>query len=90
MLTGLRQHVGNFPGVTVEKKSGILRINNQDHTLTDFPGTYSIYPRTKDEEVVYSVLTNREHSDFPELALVVLDASQLKRNLLLRTQGIIP
>lgn len=86
MLTGLRQQVGNFPGVTVEKKSGILRINNQDHILTDFPGTYSIYPRTKDEEVVYSVLTNREHSDFPELALVVLDASQLKRNLLLCSQ----
>jgi ferrous iron transport protein B len=86
MLTGLRQHVSNFPGVTVEKKSGILRINNQDHTLTDFPGTYSIYPRTKDEEVVYKVLTNRKHSDFPELALVVLDASQLKRNLLLCSQ----
>jgi ferrous iron transport protein B len=86
MLTGLRQQVGNFPGVTVEKKSGSFKIADKEHTLTDFPGTYSIYPRAKDEEVVYRVLTDSTSKEFPELALVVLNASQLKRNLLLCSQ----
>ncbi len=86
LLTGLRQQVGNFPGVTVEKKTGNLKIKDKEYTLTDFPGTYSIYPRTKDEEVVYRVLTKKETVDYPDLALVILDASQLKRNLLLCTQ----
>lgn len=86
MLTGLRQQVGNFPGVTVEKKSGSFKIAEKEYTLTDFPGTYSIYPRTKDEEVVYRVLTDSTSNEFPELALVVLNASQLKRNLLLCSQ----
>ena len=86
MLTGLRQQVGNFPGVTVEKKSGSFTVAEKEYTLTDFPGTYSIYPRTKDEEVVYRVLTDPTSKEFPELALVVLNASQLKRNLLLCSQ----
>ncbi len=86
MLTGLRQQVGNFAGVTVDKKVGNFKIGQTDHQIIDFPGTYSIYPRTEDEEVVYSVLTDRTHTDFPELALVVLDSSQLKRNLLLCSQ----
>ena len=86
MLTGLRQQVGNFPGVTVEKKSGSFTVAEKEYTLTDFPGTYSIYPRTKDEEVVYRVLTDSTSKEFPELALVVLNASQLKRNLLLCSQ----
>lgn len=86
MLTGLRQQVGNFPGVTVEKKSGTFKIAEKEFTLTDFPGTYSIYPRTKDEEVVYQVMTDKTSKEYPELALVVLNASQLKRNLLLCSQ----
>lgn len=86
MLTGLRQQVGNFPGVTVEKKTGSFTVAEKEYTLTDFPGTYSIYPRTKDEEVVYRVLTDPTTKEFPELALVVLNASQLKRNLLLCSQ----
>ena len=86
MLTGLRQQVGNFAGVTVDKKVGNFKIGQTEHQIIDFPGTYSIYPRTEDEEVVYSVLTDRTHTDFPELALVVLDSSQLKRNLLLCSQ----
>ncbi len=86
LLTGLRQQVGNFPGVTVEKKTGLLKINGQQFSLTDFPGTYSIYPRTKDEEVVYNALTKKEDHDYPDLALVIVDASQLKRNLLLCSQ----
>ena len=86
MLTGLRQHIGNFAGITVEKKSGTFNIENQQHELIDFPGVYSIYPRSKDEEVVYKVASEPSHPDFPDLALVVVDASNLERNLLLFTQ----
>ena len=86
LLTGLRQHVGNFPGVTVEKKVGEFTFNNQQHIITDFPGAYSLYPRSKDEEVVYKVLSDHTHPDFPDAVVVVVDASNLERNLLLFTQ----
>jgi ferrous iron transport protein B len=86
LLTGLRQHIGNFAGITVEKKSGSFQIDNQQHQLIDFPGVYSIYPRSKDEEVVYKVVSNPKHPDFPDLAMIVVDASNLERNLLLFTQ----
>lgn len=86
MLTGMRQHVGNFPGVTVDKKHGEIHHGGQSHKLIDFPGTYSIYPRSKDEEVVYNVLSDPENKDFPDLAIVVADKSNLSRNLLLFTQ----
>lgn len=86
MLTGMRQHVGNFPGVTVEKKSGKLHINSVDHELIDFPGTYSIYPRSKDEEVVYNNLIDVTAKNHPDALIVVLDASNLERNLLLFSQ----
>jgi ferrous iron transport protein B len=85
-LTGMRQHVGNFPGVTVDLKSGVFRIKEQEHTLIDFPGTYSIYPRSNDERVVYEVLNNPQHKHYPDLALVVVDAANLERNLFLFTQ----
>lgn len=86
MLTGLRQHVGNFPGVTVDKKFGTLVISEEEHTLIDFPGTYSIYPRSKDEQVVYDVLSNPKHADYPNVAVVIADESNLERNLFLFTQ----
>ena len=86
LLTGLRQHVGNFPGVTVDKKVGEFNFNNKQHIITDFPGTYSLYPRSKDEEVVYKVLSDQTHPDFPDVVVVVVDASNLERNLLLFTQ----
>lgn len=85
-LTGMRQHVGNFPGVTVDKKSGTVVTSNGNHELIDFPGTYSIYPHSEDESVVYKVLSDKSNKDFPELAVVVVDASNLRRNLLLFTQ----
>ena len=85
-LTGLRQHVGNFPGVTVDKKIGEFKVEHTKYTLTDFPGTYSIYPRSKDEEVVYKVLSDSNNKDYPDLAIVVVDASNIERNLLLFTQ----
>ncbi len=86
MLTGLRQQVGNFPGVTVDKKIGQLIISGQEHTLIDLPGTYSIYPRSKDEQVVYDVLTDAQNQDYPDVVLVVADASNLERNLFLFSQ----
>ena len=85
-LTGLRQHVGNFPGVTVDKLSGFLKIDGKEIELIDFPGTYSIYPRSKDEEVVYNVISNPKDPNFPEKVIVVLDSTNIERNLLLFTQ----
>jgi ferrous iron transport protein B len=83
-LTGLRQKIGNFPGVTVDKKIGFCKIQDgSDIQVIDLPGTYSIYPNSLDEQVVLEVLTNQNHPDFPELAVIVVDSSNLKRNLLL-------
>lgn len=86
-LTGLNQHVGNYPGVTVDKKEGVCKLTN--HTkikVTDLPGTYSLYPRSKDEAVVKDLLQNPQHPDYPDLIVVVADSSNLERNLLLFTQ----
>ncbi|WP_300666268.1 ferrous iron transport protein B [Fluviicola sp.] len=85
-LTGLRQHIGNFPGVTVDKHSGYLTVSGTEIEIIDFPGTYSIYPRSKDEEVVYSVISDPTNKNFPEKVAVVLDSTNLERNLLLFTQ----
>lgn len=86
MLTGLRQHVGNFPGVTVDKKTGQLNFGGEAHEIIDFPGTYSVYPRSKDEEVVYKTLLDPQSADYPNAVVVVLDAANLERNLLLFSQ----
>jgi len=86
-LTGLNQKVGNFPGVTVERKSGLCKLlNNEIVQIIDLPGTYSIYPKSYDEEIVFDVLTNPASTDYPDLTVIVVDASNLKRNLLLFTQ----
>jgi ferrous iron transport protein B len=85
-LTGLKQHIGNFPGVTVEKSSGPIKVNDETWTVTDFPGTYSVYPRSLDERVVYDVISNPQHKEFPDLIVVVVDATNLERNLLLFSQ----
>jgi ferrous iron transport protein B len=86
LLTGMRQHVGNFPGVTVDKKEGTVKIKGETYSIIDFPGTYSVYPRSKDEQVVYDVLSNSAHKDYPSVALVVADATNIERNLLLFSQ----
>jgi ferrous iron transport protein B len=86
LLTGLRQQVGNFPGVTVERKAGNFSAASKEFKIIDFPGTYSIYPRSKDEQVVFDVLSNPAHIDFPDVCIVVIDASNLERNLLLFSQ----
>jgi ferrous iron transport protein B len=86
-LTGLRQKTGNFPGVTVDKKSGTWAIDSQTvTTVVDLPGVYSIYPKSLDEQLVTDILANPAHPDYPDVAIVVVDASNLHRNLLLFTQ----
>lgn len=87
-LTGMNQKVGNFPGVTVDRKTAELRLpNNRKALLVDMPGTYSLYPSSDDERVACEVLRSRNHPDHPDLLLVVVDATQLKRSLLLATQA---
>ena len=86
-LTGLRQKTGNFPGVTVDKKFGTWAIDAQiTATVVDLPGVYSIYPKSLDEQLVTDILANPAHPDYPDVAVVVVDASNLHRNLLLFTQ----
>ena len=86
-LTGLKQQVGNFPGVTVEKKTGQCKIApGLEATIIDLPGTYSLYPRRSDEWVSYRVLLNEDISIKPDLVVLVADASNLKRNLLFCSQ----
>lgn len=86
MLTGLRQQVGNFPGVTVDKKQGSVKTPKHTQQLLDFPGTYSIFARSLDEQVVQDVLTNKQHPDFPDAVIYVADAANLERNLLFFSQ----
>lgn len=86
-LTGLNQKVGNFPGVTVDKKTGDFEISKHWHAhITDLPGTYSLYPRRSDEWVAYRVLLNQDPQTRPEMVILVADASNLKRNLLFASQ----
>ncbi|HJP63315.1 MAG TPA: ferrous iron transport protein B [Mucilaginibacter sp.] len=87
VLTGLNQKIGNFPGVTVDKKTGICDLPDGRHAqIIDLPGTYSLYPKSRDESIVFSVLADRSNALRPDLVVVILDASNLKRNLLLYTQ----
>lgn len=86
-LTGLNQKVGNFPGVTVDKKTGIAKLSNEVKArIIDLPGTYSLYPKSEDEFVAYEVLMNPEGKDFPDVVVVVADAANLKRSLLFCSQ----
>ena len=86
MLTGLRQQVGNFPGVTVELRQGSLQIGQEIHQILDFPGTYSIFPHSNEEAIVQEALCNASHPEHPELILFVADAAQIERNLLFFSQ----
>jgi ferrous iron transport protein B len=86
LLTGLRQKTANFPGVTVEKKTGSFHLGSHDIRVTDLPGTYSLFPNSKDEKLVCQVLCNPENDSFPDLVVYVTDVNQLERHLLLATQ----
>ncbi len=87
LLTGLNQKIGNFPGVTVDKKIGYCQLpDGRSAEIIDLPGTYSLYPKSQDESIVFSVLADESNPSKPDLVVVILDASNLKRNLLLYTQ----
>ena len=86
-LTGLKQKVGNYPGVTVDKKEGICKLSRGVKAyILDLPGTYSLNASSMDENVVIELLLNKNDKDFPDVAVVVADVENLKRNLLLFTQ----
>lgn len=85
ILTGLNQKTGNFPGVTVERKTGSFSIDNCNIEITDLPGTYSIYPKSLDERITSDVITS-VGSNQPDLIIYVADACNLKRSLFLCTQ----
>lgn len=85
-LTGLNQKTGNYPGVTVDKHYGSYKYKGCDYKITDLPGTYSLYPKSIDEEVACKALLNENENI--DVAIIVVDSSNLKRHLLLATQVI--
>ncbi len=91
VLTGLNQKTGNFPGVTVDKKTGTTKLSNEGGQtipafIIDLPGTYSLQPKSIDEEVACEILKNKNNPDYPDKIVVVVDATNLKRHLFLVTQ----
>ncbi|MDD5218842.1 MAG: ferrous iron transport protein B [Candidatus Omnitrophica bacterium] len=88
-LTGLNRTTANYPGVTVEKKSGQMRLRHRREIVDvlDLPGTYSLLPRSLDEEIVHNVLIGvQEGVSAPDLAVVILDTNNFERNLYLALQ----
>ncbi|EDM37089.1 ferrous iron transport protein B [Pedobacter sp. BAL39] len=87
LLTGLNQKIGNFPGITVDKKLGYAKLpDGKQAEVIDLPGTYSLYPKSKDESIVFQVLAHANNPSFPDIIVLVADATNLRRNLLLYSQ----
>lgn len=86
-LTGLNQKIGNFPGITVDKKTGFMKLlDGKQAEIIDLPGTYSLYPKSSDESIVFQVLADKENSSHPDVIVLIADSSNLKRNMLLYSQ----
>ena len=86
-LTGLRQKVGNYPGITVEKKTGYCKLSDElEAKIIDLPGAYSLNTTSLDESVAVELLLNKRDEDFPDVVVVIAEVENLKRNLLLFTQ----
>jgi ferrous iron transport protein B len=85
-LTGLNQKIGNYPGVTVDKKSGSIHINGETFEILDLPGTYSLFPNSEDEIIAHRVLNQTKLEAKPDYVLMIIDSSQLSRGLFLATQ----
>lgn len=87
LLTGLNQKIGNFPGVTVDRKTGETKLpSGKKATIIDLPGCYSLNPKSNDEAIVFEVLANKLDRNYPDLVILVADATNLRRNLLLFSQ----
>jgi len=86
-LTGLNQKIGNFPGITVDKRTGITSLSNyQQAEIIDLPGIYSLYPRTLDEKIVAEIFADKKGTNYPDCVVLVADATNLKNCMLLLTQ----
>jgi ferrous iron transporter FeoB len=85
-LTGLNQKVGNYTGVTVDKKIGYFHYKNTYYQIIDLPGIYSIYPSSEDEEVVSRLLSNINDLDYPDKIIIVADCSNIKKSIFLLRQ----
>jgi len=92
VLTGLNQKVANFPGVTVEKKTGHCKFYNSNtgaptsFEIIDLPGTYSLYPKSPDERIPFEVLCDPLNESYPDIVIILVDATNLKRSLFLASQ----
>lgn len=85
-FTGLEQRVGNYPGVTVERKVGRMKLAQGEAKVVDLPGTYGLYPSSTDERITADILRNPTDPDHPDVVIVVADSGNLKPSLLLLTQ----
>lgn len=86
-ITKLNQKVGNYPGITVEKREGQVKANNKTYRIIDLPGTYTLFPSSMDEEVVFNTLVDKENSFRPSLVIVVAEPTNLKRSVILYQQA---
>jgi ferrous iron transport protein B len=85
-LTGLNQKIGNYPGITVDKKTGSIQLSGANFEILDLPGTYSLFPNSEDEIIAHRVLNHTKLENRPDYVLMVIDSSQLSRGLFLATQ----
>ena len=85
-LTGLNQKIGNYPGVTVDKRTGSMEYHGSKYEIIDLPGTYSLYPNSEDEIIAHRVLNQLSEDEKPDFVLMVIDSCQLSRGLFLATQ----
>ena len=75
ILTGLNQKIGNFPGITVDKKLGYCKLDfDKQAEIIDLPGTYSLYPKSRDERIAFQVLADASNPSYPDIVIVVVDA----------------
>jgi len=85
-LTGLNQKVGNYPGITVDKKTGKCKLSDTiSAEIIDLPGTYSLNASSEDENIAVKVLSEKGNDNYPDIVVVIADVENLKRNLLLYT-----
>ncbi|SFT43277.1 ferrous iron transport protein B [Algoriphagus locisalis] len=85
-LTGLNQKIGNYPGVTVDKRTGSMHYHGASYEIIDLPGTYSLYPNSEDEIIAHRVLNQLSEGEKPDFVLMVIDSCQISRGLFLATQ----
>lgn len=85
-ITKMHQRVGNYPGITVEKREGTVKANGKTYTVIDLPGTYTLFPTSLDEEIVINALGNKSDSAHPDLVIIVAEPNNLKRSIILYQQ----